>query len=127
MYKNELSDYKINKRCTESELEEHIKNIEGILDTIEIDTFINDSIFHSISLLENFTINTKYNIKGLSSMLKLNNQFMNLTNRLMLNYDFFKSTPSEYQMVMCITTSIYLTIQKDQCRPALNEFMNQKI
>ena len=127
LYKTELSDYKIMKNASEIQLEEHIKNIEDILDTTEIDTFINDSIFHSISVLENFTINTKYNIKGLSAMLKLNNQFMNLTNRLMLKYDLFKSTPIEYQMLMCITASIYLTIQKNNARPVMEQYLNQKI
>ena len=115
------------KNASETQLQEHIKNIEDILDTNEIDTFIHDSIFQSIKLIEPFTTNTRYNINGLSSMLKLNPQFMNLTNRLMLKYDLFKTTPIEYQMLMCITSCAYLTIQMNQSKPALNEFLNQKI
>ena len=127
IYKTELSDYKIMKNASEVELQEHIKNIEDILDSSEIDTFINDSIFHCIKLIEPLSSNTRFNINGLSSMLKLNPQFLNLTNRLILKYDLFKSTPIEYQFLMCISTSIYLTIQMNQSKPVLNQFLNQKI
>ena len=115
------------KNATELELQEHIQNIEDILDSSEIDNFINDSIFHSIKMIEPLTTNTRFNITGLSCMLKLNPQFLNLTNRLVLKYNLFSNTPIEYQFLMCISTSIYLTIQMNKSKPALNEFLNQKI
>lgn len=127
LYKNELSDYKIKKGCTESELEEHIINIQDLLDTNEIDTYINDAIFQSIKLIEPLTIHTKYNISGLSALLKLNPQFLSMTNRLLLKYNCFSNTPIEYQFLMCVSTSIYLTIQKNQCRPVMEQYLNQKI
>ena len=127
IYKTQLSDYKIMKNASEIELQEHIKNIEDILDSSEIDNFINDSIFHSIKMLEPLTINTRFNITGLSSMLKLNPQFLNLTNRLILKYNLFSNTPIEYQFLMCISTSIYLTIQMNKSKPAMEQFLNQKI
>ena len=127
IYKTQLSDYKIMKNATEIELQEHIKNMEDILDSSEVDNFINDSIFHCIKLIEPLSSNTRFNVTGLSSMLKLNPQFLNLTNRLILKYNLFSNTPIEYQFLMCISTSIYLTIQMNQSKPALNEFLNQKI
>ena len=127
IYKTQLSDYKIMKNATELELQEHIKNMEDILDSSEVDNFINDSIFHSIKMIEPLTSNTRYNITGLSSMLKLNPQFLNLTNRLILKYNLFSNTPIEYQFLMCISTSIYLTIQMNKSKPAMEQFLNQKI
>ena len=127
IYKTQLSDYKIMKNATELELQEHIKNMEDILDSSEVDNFINDSIFHCIKLIEPLTSNTRFNVTGLSSMLKLNPQFLNLTNRLILKYNLFSNTPIEYQFLMCISTSVYLTIQMNKSKPALNEFLNQKI
>ena len=127
IYKTQLSDYKIMKNATELELQEHIQNIEDILDNSEVDNFINDSIFHSIKMIEPLTSNTRFNVTGLSSMLKLNSQFLNLTNRLILKYNLFSNTPIEYQFLMCISTSVYLTIQMNKSKPAMEQFLNQKI
>ena len=115
------------KNASEIELQEHIKNMEDILDSSEVDIFINDSIFHCIKLIEPLSTNTRFNINGLSSMLKLNPQFLNLVNRLILKYNLFSNTPIEYQFLMCISTSIYLTIQMNKSKPSMEQFLNQKI
>ena len=127
LFKSELSDYKINKNASEDELKNHITNIQDLLDSSEVDTYINDSIFHCIKMIEPFTSKTRYDINGLSNMLKLNPQFNTMCQKLLLKYNCFNNTPIEYQFLMCISTSIYLTIQKNQCKPALNEYLNQKI
>ena len=127
LFKSELSDYKINKNASEDELKNHMTNIQDLLDSSEVDTYINDSIFHCIKMIEPFTSKTRYDINGLSNMLKLNPQFNTMCQKLLLKYNCFNNTPIEYQFLMCISTSIYLTIQKNQCKPALNEYLNQKI
>ena len=78
-------------------------------------------------MIEPLTSNTRFNVTGLSSMLKLNSQFLNLTNRLILKYNLFSNTPIEYQFLMCISTSVYLTIQMNKSKPAMEQFLNQKI
>ena len=60
-------------------------------------------------------------------MLKMNPEFEKMCHKLLLKYDCFTQTPLEYQMLMLVSTSIYLTIQMNQSKPALNEFLNQKI
>ena len=127
LFKTELSDYKINKNASEDELKIHITNIQDLLDSNEIDNYINDSIYHCIRMIEPFTSKTRYNITGLSNMLKMNPQFDIMCKKLMLKYNCFSNTPIEYQMVMLVSTSVYLTIQMNQSKPALNEFLNQKI
>ena len=118
---------KLKKNASEDELKNHITNIQDLLDSSEVDTYINDSIFHCIKMIEPFTSKTRYDINGLSNMLKLNPQFNTMCQKLLLKYNCFNNTPIEYQFLMCISTSIYLTIQKNQCKPALNEYLNQKI
>ena len=89
--------------------------------------YINDAIFQSIKMIEPFTSNTRYNINGLSVMLKLNPQFNTMCQKLLLKYNCFAQTPLEYQMIMLVSTSVYLTVQKNQCKPAMEQFLNQKI
>ena len=128
LFKSELNDYKINKNASEDQLKIHITNIQDLLDNNEVDNYINDSIYHCIKMIEPLTCNSKrYNITGLSTMLKMNPQFDIMCKKLMLKYNCFLQTPIEYQFLMCISTSIYLTIQMNQSKPALNEFLNQKI
>ena len=127
LFKTELNDYKINKNATEDELKNHITNIQDILDSNEIDNYINDSIYHCIKMIEPFTSKTRYNITGLSAMLKMNPQFDIMCKKLMLKYNCFNNTPLEYQMAMLVSTSIYLTIQMNQSKPAMEQFLNQKI
>ena len=115
------------KGATELELEEHITNIQDLLDSSEINNYINDSIYHCIKMIEPFTSTTRYNITGLSSMLKMNPQFDIMTKKMMLKYNYFTNTPIEYQFLMCISTSVYLTIQMNQSKPAMEQFLNQKI
>ena len=127
MFKSELSDYKINKNASEDELKNHIINIQDLLDSNEVDTYINDSIYHCIKLIEPFTSKTRYDITNLSNMLKMNPQFEIMCKKLLLKYNLFSNTPIEYQMIMLVSTSVYLTIQMNKSKPALNEFLNQKI
>ena len=127
LFKIELNDYKINKNASEDELKNHITNIQDLLDSSEVDNYINDSIYHCIKMIEPFTSKTRYNITGLSNMLKMNPQFDIMCKKLMLKYNCFTNTPLEYQMIMLVSTSVYLTIQMNKSKPAMEEFLNQKI
>ena len=127
IFKTELNDYKINKNATEDQLKIHITNIQDLLDSTQVDEYINDSIYHCIRMIEPFTSKTKYDISGLSTMLKMNPQFDSMCKKLMIKYDCFLQTPLEYQMIMLVSTSIYLTIQMNQSKPAMEQFLNQKI
>ena len=125
--KSELSDYKFKRGSTEAELQEHIINIQDLLDSNQVDMYITDSIYGAIKMIEPITNNTKYNIKGLSDMLKLNPQFTTMCQKLLLKYNCFTNTPIEYQMIMIISTSVYLTVQKNNGRQGINQYLNQKI
>lgn len=78
-------------------------------------------------MIEPFTVHSRYNVQGLSDMLKMNQQFTTMCQKLMLKYNCYDATPIEWQMVMIISTSVYLTILKNNAKPAMNEFFNQKI
>ena len=127
LFKSELSDYKINKNGSEDELKNHIINIQDLLDCNEVDNYINDSIFHCIKMIEPFTSKTRYDLTGLSNMLKMNPQFDTMCKKLLLKYNCFTNTPIEYQMIMLVSTSVYLTIQMNKSKPAMEQFLNQKI
>ena len=127
LFKTELNDYKINKNASEDELKNHITNIQDLLDSNEVDTYINDSIYNCIKLIEPFSSKTRYDLTGLSNMLKLNPQFDTMCKKLMLKYNCFSNTPIEYQMIMLVSTSVYLTIQMNKSKPAMEQFLNQKI
>ena len=47
----------------------------------------------SLKLCENYTINTKYDISGLSDLLKMNKQLNSVCKQMMLKYNCFTNTP----------------------------------
>ena len=91
--------------------------------------YLQDNVF-SKTEFKQFTggiSNIAGRLVNFGSILKLNPQFLNLTNRLILKYNLFSNTPIEYQFLMCISTSIYLTIQMNKSKPSMEQFLNQKI
>ena len=78
-------------------------------------------------MIEPFTSKTRYDLTGLSNMLKMNPQFEIMCKKLLLKYNLFSNTPIEYQMIMLMSTSVYLTIQMNKSKPAMEQFLNQKI
>ena len=97
------------------------------MDSNEVDCYITDAIYQTIKVIEPFSTNTRYDIKGLSDMLKMNPQFNTMCQKLLLKYNCFSNTPIEYQIITIISTSVYLTIQKNNVRPVLDQYLNQKI
>ena len=78
-------------------------------------------------MLEPYTVPTRCNITGISTMLKLNPNFTSILKKLILKYDLSTSTSPEIQLIIIVTTSLYMTIQRNQQNTQINEYLNQKI
>ena len=78
-------------------------------------------------MAEGYTSNTKYDISGLSDLLKMNKQFNSLAKQLMLKYGCFMNTPPEYQLMMLVMSSSYIMINKNNNKSQLNDLFNEKI
>ena len=78
-------------------------------------------------MMEGFTIESDYDISGLSILLKSNAQFVSLSKQLFVRYNIFNNVPPEYQMMMCIISTSYLCIQKNKGRASINSYLDEPL
>ena len=122
----ELKSMKVKKNPSEKDLVEFIEEMDAVLNTSNIDKFLTDSILHSIKAIEPIS-ERFYDITGLSQMLKANKEFHRLAKILYLKYNVFSAVPVEYQMIMLVSTSIYICKTKNKNKGALNDYLNEPI
>ena len=127
LFPDELKTFKLKKNPTTEELEAYIEEIQVIIEIGNVESFVLEGILQSLKMCENFTVNKKYDITGLSDLLKMNKQFNSLAKQLMLKYGCFMNTPPEYQLMMLVMSSSYIMINKNNNKDKLNDFFNEKI
>jgi hypothetical protein len=126
LFPNELKKYKVKPNASILKLKEHLEEIEVLISLSSVDTFIMDSIFYCIKMVEGISARTQnYNIEGLAEILKKNDQFLKLCKQLYLKYNTFEAVPAEYQLVMIVSTSAYICMQKNKSKSQLNDILNQ--
>jgi hypothetical protein len=134
-FKKELKNFKIRKDLTEEELNECIDEIQIKLQLNTLDCFIIDGIIESLKMVEGYSSKTKYNITGLSNVLKGNPQFISLSKQLTMKYGKFSQIPLEVQMGFVIMGGAYFCIVSNQQKQTINlppnqndiDYLNQKI
>ena len=126
LFPDELKNYKVKPNSSVVKLKEHLEEIEVLISLGSVDTFIMDSIFYCIKVVEGVSARTKnYNIQGLADILKQNDQFMKLCKQLYLKYNTFENVPAEYQLIMIVSTSAYVCMQKNKHKAEINDLLNQ--
>ena len=128
LFPEELKKFKIKANPTEQELKNYLEEMEILVELNNVDDFLTDSIVQSLKLIENFTAHTKkYNIVGLSEMLKNNPQFHNLCKQLYIKYNTFSCMPPEYQMLFLVSTTAYICRNKNIQKNEIEQYLNQEI
>ena len=92
-----------------------------------VDVFVLDSILSCRKMVENFTVESDYDITGLSILLKSNPQFFSLSKQLFIRYNIFSNVPIEYQIMMCIVSTSYLCMMKNKGKASINSYLNEPL
>ena len=102
--------------------------MEILVEFDSVDDFLTDSILSSIKVIENVSATTKnYNISGLSDLLKSNKQFHTLCKKLYLKYGAFDKIPDEYQLLILVSTTAYVCVNKNKGNNELDAYLNETI
>ena len=126
LFPDELKGFKLKKNPSVDDLNDAITEMDAILNTSSVDNFITDGIMQSLKVVENASAHTRYNISGLSDILKNNKQFHSLVKQLYLKYQVFSKVSFEYQLVFIITTSAYICVKQNQQRPLMEQYLNEQ-
>ena len=128
LFKEELKGFKIKKNCSTEELKDYIAEMDCIIETGTVETFLSDSIYNCIKIIEGVSANTKrYNISGLSLLLQNNKQFNTLLKQLFLKYKVFSNVPPEYQIVLIVSTSAFICRNKNLNKEVLTSYFDEPI
>jgi len=119
-----LSKFKVKKGASVEELKAYLQEMSTIVECSSYDNFLSDSILQSIKLIEGGTKSTRFDVSGMADMLKANPQFNNLLKQLYVKYNVFNRIPPELQMVLLVSTTAYICMNKNRNKHQLNEYLN---
>ena len=122
----QLQKLKIKKNASTEELVLYLNECDAYISTSSVDDFITQSILQSIKITEYVSSKTRYNLTGLSDMLKSNIQFNSLTKQLYLKYKVFSQVPPEQQLLLIVATSAWICLEKNKIKPTLEKQVNEK-
>jgi len=110
----QLKDLKIKSNCSIEELYKYLNECEALVETDTLESFLTDSVVSAIKMVENVSVRTRYNISGLSALLRKNPQFTKLSKQLYLKYKVFSAVPVEFQMLMLVSTTAWICLEKNK-------------
>jgi len=127
LFPDELKTFKIKKNPTIEDLGNAISEMDAIITTGSIESFVTDGILQSMKVIEGVSSNTNYNISGLSDLLRNNKQFHSLCKQLYLKYGTFSRVEPEYQLLFLISTTAYICRQKNLGRNQMNAYLDETV
>lgn len=110
----QLKNLKIKSKCSVEDLQTYLAECESLVECDSMETFLTDSILQTISMTEKASARTRYNITGLSALLRKNKEFSKLCKQLYLKYKVFSAVPPEFQMIMLVSTSAWICLEKNK-------------
>jgi hypothetical protein len=119
--------FKIKQNATCEELTEYLEEMDIMVSTDSVEQFLTDSIMQSLKMIEGASSYTKYDISGLTDLLKGNKQFNTLMKQLYIKYKVFSQVPIEYQAILLVSTTAYICLMKNKKKKELEQFLNQPI
>ena len=127
LFPNELENFTYNKKASAEQLAIIIEEIKTIVELQTVDSFLTNSIYDAILMIEPYSKPTKYDISGISASLRVNPNVDKLLKQIILKYNFCGNTSPELQLLIIVVTTGYMTIQKNSNKESINKYLDQKI
>ena len=127
LFPTELENFTYNKKSNSEQLAIIIEEIKTIVELQTVDSFLTNSIYDAILMIEPYSKPTKYDISGISMALRVNPNVDKLLKQIILKYNFCGNTSPELQLLIIVVTTGYMTIQKNSNKESINKYLDQKI
>ena len=126
LFPDETKSFKLKKNATVEDLQENIKELELMSESGGMDSFMNDMILECIKGTEQLSTYTEnYNLTGLSALLKSNKKFNTLCKQLQLKYNLFINVPAEIQLILIVSTTAVLCMNKNKNKASLTSYLDE--
>jgi hypothetical protein len=123
----QLATFHYSNDQDEEELQAVLTEFQSIIQINNQDEFIEESIFQSIRMCEGFSTRTKYDISGLSIILKHNKGFTDILKVLHLKYASYLDVPPEIQACLIISCSVAIVLNKNQNKSSRDSYLDEPI
>lgn len=127
LFPDALKGFKIKRNPSEEELKAYLDEMQVIVDTGTVDGFLIESVLQCIKLVEGVSSMTKYDLTGMTDILKANPSFHSLSKQLFIKYGCYSNVPPEYQMVILVATTAYICRCKNLKKGEMNAFLNEPV
>ena len=127
LFPDQLKNFKYRKNASEEELQAVLDECSLLVEIGSIDVFIIDLIISTIQLGENFSKLTDCNISELSVLLKQNKEFIKLCKILSIKYSVFSNVPPEIQMILLVSCTAFLCIDKNSKSKIIESYLNESV
>jgi hypothetical protein len=127
LFPDDLKAFKIKKNPTVEDLNNVVSEMDSIVSTNSVENFVTDGILQSMKVIEGASSYTRYNISGLSDILRNNKQFHSLCKQLYIKYNTFARIDPEYQLLFLVATSAYICRQKNIGRSQMDAYLNEEV
>ena len=127
LFTAELKTFKIKKNPTVEDLNNAIEEMSVLVEVNSMDGFMMDSVLSCMKLIEGGLSMTDYDIRGCADLLKQNKQFHTLCKTLFIKYGVFSSVPPEYQLMLLVSTTAYMCVNKNKRKGDINNYLNSTI
>lgn len=127
LFPKQLGKFKLKKNPTLEDLSIALEECNALIEVNSADEFVLSSIMESLKMMESFSANTIYDIRGMSIALQNTPQFNTLMKILFIKYSVFSNVPVEYQLMMVIFSTGYLCIQKNKGKQKIDAYLNEPL
>lgn len=94
-------------------LEKASQEMETIVSLGQVDSFMMDSVYQVLTLIEGATARSAADVSGLVDLLKQNREFEKLCKICFVKYRVFGKVPPETQLLFIVATTAYICRQKN--------------
>ena len=127
LFPDTFKPFNIKVNANLQELQSYLAEMDCMVEWESVEQFVLDSILQSIKMIEGVSSYTKYDIQGLSDLLKQNKQFHQLSKQWIIKYKIFSALPPKYSLMILVTTSAYICNCKNKRRGEIDAYLNQSI
>ncbi len=129
LFPEQLKSFRVKKKATEEELQKYLDEIDCILSTSKLDSFLCEAVNYAVGVIEKMSLMTKdYDLSGIQEMLKNNKEFQDLVRILSIKYNTFSQVSPEIQLAIIVASTSYIcVITNRQKKQLLQEQLKNQI
>ena len=122
LFPEQLKSFRVKKKASEEELQKYLDEIDCILSTSKLDSFLCEAVNYAVGVIEKMSsLTTNFDLTGIQDMLKNNREFQDLIRILSIKYNTFSQVSPELQLCIILASTSYICVISNRQKKQLLE------